>query len=298
MYKYFQKPKKILWNGDISQLFENKIQDTQSKVFLHKFNNHCVASQKSLDSAVNSLSNFLVIAAQSAAGPVLGQNIPSVPRKSQSRNWKFSKRSPQSNKPKWFDCTCESLQRQVRITSCILRQQSGNPFIRGKLMQESKKLKSLQKLKGLHNSNPKAYMDLVRSLRDGSFDKKVSDSTSHVSPEKWHNHFQGLLGPVISRSSAEDNMVFYVERYCDSAKSSLDNPFTRTELLSAISSLKNNKAILFDQVSNEMLKTSKLVITKQLLFLFNNILSSTMYPMKWKQNILTPIHKSGDMSDP
>ena len=95
-------------------------------------------------------------------------------------------------------------------------------------------------LEGLHNSNPKAYMDLVRSLRDGSFDKKVSESTSHVSPEKWHDHFQGLLGPVVLQSPAEDNMVAYVEKYCDSAKSSLDDPFSRTELLSAISSLKNN----------------------------------------------------------
>ena len=153
-------------------------------------------------------------------------------------------------------------------------------------------------LDGLHNSNPKAYMDLVRSLRDGSFDKKVSDSTSHISPEKWHDHFQGLLGPAIVQSPAEDEMRAYVEKNCDTAKSSLCLPFSRQELLSAISSLKNNKAISFDQVSNEMLKTSKLVITKQLLFLFNSILSSTMYPTEWKQNILTPIHKSGELTDP
>ena len=153
-------------------------------------------------------------------------------------------------------------------------------------------------LDGLHNSNPKAYMDLVRSLRDGSFDKKVSDSTSHISPEKWHDHFQGLLGPSIVQSPAEDEMRAYVEKNCDTAKSSLDLPFSRQELLSAISSLKNNKAISFDQVSNEMLKTSKLVITKQLLFLFNSILSSTMYPTEWKQNILTPFHKSAELTDP
>ena len=119
-------------------------------------------------------------------------------------------------------------------------------------MQEAKNIKCLQEQKtkqyveamfseldGLHNSNPQAYMDLVRSLRDGSFDKKVSDSTSHVSPQKWHNHFQGLLGTVLAQSNAKEEMFSYVERYCNTVKSSLDEPLSRPELLSAISSLKN-----------------------------------------------------------
>ena len=301
----------MAWSEGISQVFENQIQSTQSKAFLSKFNSLCVRTQKSLDCAISSISSFLVSAAQTAAGPVIGSNKRVVPKKSQSPNWKFRKRTSQTNKPKWYDCTCEAMQRQVRITSRLLKQQPGNPYIKGRLMQEAKHLKCLQKQKkkqyveamfseldGLHNSNPKAYMDLVRSLRDGLFDKKVSDSTSHVSPQKWHDHFQGLLGPVLAQSNAEEEMISYVERNCDTVKSSLDEPFSRTELLSAISSLKNNKAISFDLVSNEMLKTSKLVIDKQLLFLFNNILSSTMYPTEWKQNIVTPIHKSGELSDP
>ena len=40
-------------------------------------------------------------------------------------------------------------------------------------------------------------------------------------------------------------------------------------MLAAILGLKNNKAIMFDRVSNEMLKTSRLVITNQLVLLFN-----------------------------
>ena len=119
-----------------------------------------------------------------------------------------------------------------------------------------------------------------------------------MSPESWKAHFQGLLGSEIVSSPAEDEMTSYIEQNCDSARSSLDQPFTRTELLSAISTLKNNKAICLDQVSNEMLKSSKLVIVKQLLVLFNIILSSTMYPSEWKKNILTPIHKSDSLTDP
>ena len=40
-----------------------------------------------------------------------------------------------------------------------------------------------EQLYGLHGSDPNGYMDLIRSMRDGSFDKKVMDSTAKVSPE-------------------------------------------------------------------------------------------------------------------
>ena len=178
-------------------------------------------------------------------------------------------------------------------------------------MQECKDLKRLHRSKKkqyvnqmfteldqLHGSNPKGYMDLVKSMRDGSFDKQISDSTLQISPENWKAHFQGLLGPITVVSPAEDEMTSYVEQNCDLARSSLDRPFTRPELLLTISSLKNNKAICLDRVSNEMLKTSKLVIVKKLLVLFNSILLSTLYPTEWKKNILTPIHKADCLTDP
>ena len=45
----------------------------------------------------------------------------------------------------------------------------------------------------LYTSNPRGYMTLVKSLRDGSFDKKVSDNSSYMSPDKWKEHFTNLL---------------------------------------------------------------------------------------------------------
>ena len=60
----------------------------------------------------------------------------------------------------------------------------------------------------------------------------------------------------------------------------------------------NNKAVGFDRISNEILKTSKLVIAEPTLRLFNTILSSSIYPSQWKLDILSPIHKSGEKDDP
>ena len=47
-----------------------------------------------------------------------------------------------------------------------------------------------------------------------------------------------------------------------------------------------------------MLKSSKLIVTSQLLYIFNNILSQSIYPSAWKKSILTPLHKSKDLTDP
>jgi hypothetical protein len=178
-------------------------------------------------------------------------------------------------------------------------------------MAECKEFKKLRKhkqqefvnhlftdLNQLYVSNPKGYMDLVKSLRDGTFDKSVTNPTSHVSPEKWQEHFQSLLGPPVPRSPSEEELIDYVKQNCDALKSELDRHFSKAELLTAISGLSNNKAICADRVSNEMLKVDKLVIWKQLLFLFKNILSSTIFPTEWRKSILTPLHKSDLLSDP
>ena len=150
----------------------------------------------------------------------------------------------------------------------------------------------------LHDSNPRGYMNLVKSLRSGSFDKTVSDDSSFVTRGKWQQHFSELLGPPVSITAAELDMQSYVQDNSDAAVSELDNQITRAELIREISSLKNNKAISFDRISNEILKAGKLVLAAPMLKLFNSILSSTLYPSDWKLDILSPLHKSGEKSDP
>ena len=310
-YNLLSKPSKVPWNDEISSTFEGLLQDKKSKVFLSQFNAQCMSSQESLDTAVDSLSSFLVGAALQAAGSSVQTKKPNIQCRSADRNWIFRKRSSTVRKPKWFDVSCETLQRQLRVTSRLLKIQPNNQYLKSKLFVECKEYKRLRqqkkrqhvqsmfvKLDEMHKSNPKGYMDLVKSLRDGSFDKKVAETTSHVSPESWKEHFQGLLGPVVDQSPSQDELITFVKENCDSAKSCLDQSISRCEVLGAISSLKNNKAISFDRVSNEMLKCSKLIIANQLTSVFNNILSSSIYLSAWNNGILTPLHKSGELSDP
>ena len=214
-------------------------------------------------------------------------------------------------KPKWHDSTCESLSKEINKTALLLKKNPNNSFLRGRIQSESKKYKKLVKSKHkafignlfkemdiLHVVNPRGYMNIVKSLRDGSFDRKTSDDSVFVSPDEWREHFSSLLGPPISPTPTDQQLNDYIDKYCDNFESELGAPFTRTEYLEGVSNLANNKATGFDRISNEILKTSKLVIVEPTLRLFNTILSSSIYPSQWKLDILSPIHKSGEKNDP
>ena len=66
----------------------------------------------------------------------------------------------------------------------------------------------------------------------------------------------------------------------------------------AVDSLKNNKAVGFDSISNEMLKCGFSQLKGCLLKIFNSILTNGSYPSSWKKAYISPIHKSGTLDNP
>ena len=153
-------------------------------------------------------------------------------------------------------------------------------------------------LESLHKSDPKQYMDLVKSLKNGSFDKINKCDTDSVKPDEWFSHFSNLFGKSLNKSELDIEMQKYVAENIDSLESDLDFTFTKKELLHSMRKLKNNKATSFDGISNEMLKFGIEPLSNSLLLIFNTILSFNLYPAEWKKDILGPLHKSGDKCDP
>ena len=235
------------------------------------------------------------------------------PKKLSQPNWKFRKKPNRKvYRPKWHDETCESLLKKINHSAFLLKKKPNNSFLRGCIQQETKQYKKLTKSKHkqfinnmfdnldiLHKENPWGYMNLVKSLKDGTFDKKMSDDSSFVTPDNWARHFSALLDPPPApQGSTEDNMTSYMAENCDRLNSDLNYKITRLELMRGISSLDNNKSSSFDRVTNEMLKASKMIIAEPILKLFNVIFSSVIYPTQWKSDILSPLHKSGEKSEP
>ena len=120
-------------------------------------------------------------------------------------------------------------------------------------------------------------MNIVKSLKSGSFDKKISDDSSFVSPNEWQSHFQNLIGPPVPAENDAD-LAAYIEENCDKVKTEIGLKITKSEFLSCVSSLDNNKSTSFDKISNEMLKTGKLILTDPILTLFNSVLENSLYP--------------------
>ena len=77
----------------------------------------------------------------------------------------------------------------------------------------------------------------------------------------------------------------------------LDDPITLKEIHDNAGKLKNNKSVGFDNISNEIIKYNIDILGKAIQKLFNTILQTGIWPKKWKENYIVPIHKSGDTED-
>ena len=150
-------------------------------------------------------------------------------------------------------------------------------------------------IEDMEAANPRGYMELIKSMRSGNFDKKTPDDTSHVNPSEWHKHFSDLL---TKKPAKDPNIENFISENKDLFESELGIPFTKTEFLAAIKDLKNNKSTSLDLISNEILKCCGNIFPENFLCLFNKILTFGYYPNLWKTDILNPIHKSNEKNDP
>ena len=232
------------------------------------------------------------------------------PKKSQSRNWKVKKKNKPLQYPKWHDESCQDLKKKINLSAYLLKKDPENSYLRGRIILETKPYKKLVKhkhkeyldqmflqLDSIQHSDPHGYMQLVKSLRQGSFGKTVPSDSDHVHPETWFKHFQSLLGPRVHVAPGDLEMDKYINENIDSFTTELDRGFSKSDFLESVATLQNNKSSSFDRVTNEMLKAGRHYVYKPILILFNKILDSSTYPSMWKLDILTPLHKSGEKSD-
>ena len=69
------------------------------------------------------------------------------------------------------------------------------------------------------------------------------------------------------------------------------------ELINVLSKIKLNKSAGLDKISNKLLKAAGQSICETLLYIFNLILETGIFPDDLKQAKVTPVFKAGDKSD-
>ena len=262
-YVFIDKPHKLAWSKDTSYKFENIL---QSKVFadkFHKFGSENIGfSQKEIDRATIELTDLLV-------DGVLQADItatPDITRKTEKKAGGRKVLKKRVDHPKWHDISCAEAHRTVVTTAKLLKNDQTNLFLRSKLRKDTKiynkLVKSKQKqfvenmfteLDTMQNNNPRGYMQLIKSMRDGSFDKSAPDDTAGVSLTQWYTHFSNLL----AKNTNTLQKKYFDEYFCknvDQLISNLDNSFLIEEFQIALKDLKNTKTSSFDKITNGILK--------------------------------------------
>ena len=119
-----------------------------------------------------------------------------------------------------------------------------------------------------------------------------------ISLEVWVQHFRSVLSTSISFITTTERSVMPRSETPNLETSILDSPIDASEISSAISQFKANKAPGTDRILSEMFKCSKKHILPYLVRLFNTIYDGAVFPKLWEESVIVPIYKKGDCNDP
>ena len=112
------------------------------------------------------------------------------------------------------------------------------------------------------------------------------------------NTFFVEIGPSLSRNVANVDTT-YEEFLCATTKEFIFEKTTTDHILSLLSKLCKSKATELDKISAKLLKECPDLIAESLTLIFNQSLSTGIFPDEWKSARVTPLYKnSGKRHDP
>jgi hypothetical protein len=201
-----------------------------------------------------------------------------------------------SKKDDWFDSDCRNARRNVRralrhfrttlvkcdrVKYCQLRREYKN------LLHRKKKTYNdglLNKILASVN-DPKQFWQEISKMN-----RKPVQARNNITVDDWHKHFKSVLDKEVSE---HEECNAEIEHYVQD----LDGPITKDEIEIAIKRLKTGKSAGPDGMIAEFFKYSGNNIIKFLVVLFNKLFNDGIYPEDWKESIIVPLFKKGDIND-
>ncbi|CAC5367839.1 unnamed protein product [Mytilus coruscus] len=216
--------------------------------------------------------------------------------KKRTNNYKSCRSNICDDKP-WFNAQCKDLYRRyincLNIFNRLKSQLNHSNLIRVK--KDYKTLERRLKLEYMHTEEN--MMDMMRLTNPKLFYKELKRkaSSKHAVPLKlFHEYFKSLCSS--DTDAVFDHSLFHNtngECVCEE----LDREITENDILKAIRNLKRDKSHGVGFL-NEYFIEYKEVFMPVLLYIFNGILKSGIFPTDWAKAILIPIFKKDNVLDP
>ena len=288
--KLVKKPPQYIWKKILENEYSKKLDQETNKltVNMKNKNNYLDDNFSKIDNLLQKIEDTYL----STANIILNQNKPNKP--------KFKKPRHQ----KWFNLTCQQMQRNLNRLGRILTKKPDNHFVKEQYFNLRRKYKTycrkekrkfesnlLQNLENMYALNKEEFWDILRKIKGSSNNNLKNQTLPEI--DDLDKHYRRLLTGNFNK-----NVHIANEPVNTQILDSLNNEITLDEIKENIKLLKNKKAPGLDSITNEMIKCSNEIMIKHLQTLFNAILNSGYYPQSWNHGLICSIYKSGKKDDP
>ncbi len=210
---------------------------------------------------------------------------------------------------KWFDSECKEIRKHLRQLSNQKHRHQHNTTLQHAYFETLKQYKQTIRNKKSHYTN-QTLQEIENAVDQGQF-WDMLNSLETAKPQQlviqdgeiWGKYFSNLYKNISPEELNLNQME--IETKLDKLESAIKNnqnpidyPITHKELTDKLKTLKSKKACGTDCIKNEMLKNSTPELQTAIIKLFNMVLTTGCFPDVWNQGLITPIHKSGNRSDP
>ena len=151
-----------------------------------------------------------------------------------------------------------------------------------------------------NEGDPKGFWKLVSLVLPDHKSKSSSiwlkDKDKQIPPgqtAEFINEFFTSIGPKLAEKH-KDDWAYFGERIQQSAEPMVTNLREVNLLCKDINPLKSSG---MDKLSSKICKDAFMVLTEQLVHIFNSSLSTSIFPDSWKRAKVIPLFKGGDRED-
>ena len=151
------------------------------------------------------------------------------------------------------------------------------------------------KLLNAKKSNVKLYWKMLTGQNNSSRNCPISTGD-------MYNHFLKLNNPendfFVADNDISDEVKQMIENDLQYMYQELDISISTDEVKAAIRDLKKSKSGGVDLLINELFVYDDAILQPYLVYLFNFVFESGVFPETWSEGLLAPLHKKGSKSSP